>query len=88
MSRKGKAIPPHHGWAPPLWEVLTPTERDAMRLAFGLPEGWAPGIAPRATLDQRLERLEELGRIMKMPPGRIAQWKEQLIDRVDPVEGE
>ena len=88
MTSKGEPIPLGRGWAPPLWEVLSPDERDAMRLAFGLPAGWSPPAEPQVTLDQRLEQLEELGRIMKMPPNRIGQWKEDLIQRVEPEEPE
>lgn len=86
MAHRGKPPPPERNWAPPLWFLLSPEERKAMRRTFGLPDRWAPPPEPSVTLEQRIERLDELGRIMQMPPGRIAQWKQELIDRNQPEE--
>ena len=88
MTSTGKPSPPERNLAPPLWALLSDNERAQVRRVFGLPNTWSPRREQPATLEQRLEKLEELGRIMKMPPNRITQWKEELIVRVEPVEGE
>lgn len=80
---------PHPGWAPPIWTLLSPEQRAALRHRFGLPRDWRPPHEPEPPLvERRLEGLDELARIMKWPPGRLGQLKQSLIDRVEPEAGE
>lgn len=88
MTASPKPPPPERNLAPPLWHILTPQEQDAIRVRFGLANGWKPPAEPDQPLEKRLESLPELARVMRMKPGRIGQLKEELIQRVDRPEGE
>ena len=85
VASKGK--PPHRNWVPLLWKILTPAERDHLRSLLRLSPNRTPSARPGAKA-RALEGRSELGRIMKMPPGRIGQLKEKLIERVAPETGE
>lgn len=69
---------------PWFWKWLTSTERRHLRAILRL----SPDARPRAARPRALEGRAELGRIMKTPPGRIGQLKEELIQRVEPEEPE
>ena len=66
-----------------VWDLLSDMEKQQMRLIGGFAPDWGPGSQP-LTRKQRLEGLEELKRIMPMEPGRISQWRQELIDSVEP----
>ena len=68
-----KAIPPERP-TQRLWELLTPDEQ---RLMGGL-MGNLIAAEPVARKVQ-LECLSAIERLMKLEPGRIAQWPEALI---------
>ena len=67
---------------PWFWKWLTSGERRHLRSLFRL----SSDARSRAAKPQALEGRAELGRIMRSPPGRIGQLKEELIQRVDPEE--
>ena len=69
---------------PWFWKWLTSHERRHLRSILRL----SPAARPRAAKPRTLEGRAELGRIMKAPPGRIGQMREDLIQRVEPEEGE
>ena len=69
---------------PWFWKWLTSDERRHLRAVLRL----SPDVRPRAAKPRALEGRAELGRIMKAPPGRIGQLKEELIQRVEPEEAE
>jgi hypothetical protein len=94
VSRKGRR-PISDRALVAFWDVLDEHERRAMRRAGDRPDDWEPPRPPvtrrssstpitRMVRAEVLEGLEELARIMRMPPGRIAQLKESLIERVEP----
>ncbi len=69
---------------PWFWKWLTSTERRHLRSILRM----SSGDRPRVPKPRALEGRSELGRIMKVPPGRIGQMREDLIQRVDPEEDE
>jgi len=70
---KRKPLPPERPTIR-LWELLSAKEQ---RLMGGL-MGNLIAAEPRARKVQ-LECLSAIERLMKLPPGRIAQWPEELI---------
>ena len=70
---KGKPLPPEHP-TQRLWKLLS---ADEQRLMGGL-MGNLIAAEPVARRVQ-LECLSAIERLMKLPPGRIAQWPEALI---------
>ena len=82
VASRGK--PPHRNWVPWFWKLLKPAERHHLRSVMRL----SSSTRPRAPKPRALEGLSELKRIMPMPPGRIGQMREDLIQRVEPGEGE
>lgn len=87
MTRTPKPPPPpdRSWWF--VWDMLSDSEKRQMRQIAGFAADWQPDSQRALTRKQRLEGLDELKRIMPMPPGRIGQMREDLIERVDP-EGE
>ena len=76
-------MPPEHHYSPIYW-LLQPAEQAALRAAWGLTDAWKPPPPEPVSRERVLEGLRELERLMKLPPGRIAQLREDLIERVDP----
>ena len=71
----------------PVWDILSLEEKRALIDDGLLPRGYEPQIDRTPSRQQRLEGLAELGRIMRLPPGRLEQMKREMIDRVEPEEG-
>ena len=70
---KRKPLPPERPTIR-LWELLTSEEQRLMASLMGN----AIAAEPHARKVQ-LECLQEIERLMRLPPGRIAQWPEELI---------
>ena len=70
---KRKPLPPERPTIR-LWELLTSEEQRLMASLMGN----AIAAEPHARKVQ-LECLSAIERLMKLPPGRIAQWPEALI---------
>ena len=81
MSRKDKP-----NWVPHFWKMLTPAERDHLRSVLSLSPNRSASASPKRPKPRALEGRAELKRIMPMPPGRIGQMREDLIERVEPEE--
>ena len=70
---KRKPLPPERPTIR-LWELLTAEEQRLMASLMG--NAIAAEPLPRRV---QLECLSAIERLMKLPPGRIAQWPEELI---------
>ena len=79
---KRKPVPPERP-TQRLWDLLEPDEQRLMASLMGN----AIAAEPVARKVQ-LECLREIERLMKIPPGRIAQWPEELIAMTEREERE
>jgi len=70
---RGKPVPPERPTIR-LWELLTSEEQRLMASLMG--NAIAAEPLPRRV---QLECLSAIERLMRLPPGRIAQWPEELI---------
>ena len=78
---KRKPLPPSRP-TQRLWELLTPDEQRLMASLMG--NAIAAEPLPRRV---QLECRSAIERLMKLPPGRIAQWPEELIRMTENEEG-
>ena len=79
---KRKPLPPSRP-TQRLWDLLTPDEQRLMPSLMG--NAIAAEPLPRRV---QLECLSAIERLMRLPPGRIAQWPEELIAMTESEERE
>lgn len=67
-----------------IWDYLTISQQEDLRRAWGFPQGWQPSRERPATRAEQIETLEEIERIMPLPPGfrSLGAWKRAVRGRI------
>ena len=83
MSHAPKPPLPERSWEF-LWDLLSPTERAHLLAAVGMPSDYRPRLGREITQRHQLEALDELARILPLPPGftNLASWKRAVRGRI------